>query len=313
MSAVKLYPTRCAICRTEANTTEIYPATFDHRSFSAATFSARRAPDGVHYRIVKCNACGLVRSDPVADTPALTELYAQSSFDYGGEVENIKATYGRYLAKAISCGIPKGPLLEIGCGNGFFLEEALSQGYNSVQGIEASRIAVERAIPIVRDRILCAAMEPGIFSPESFAIICIFQVIDHLPEPGLVLAECYKLLIPGGHILIISHKIDSLSAKLLKNRSPIIDIEHTYLFSPATLSRLLAAQGFEVVKSGSVSNIYTFRYLTQMAPLAKGVKQVLLYLLKLTSCGRIRLSVPLGNLYMVARKPSYEEREEAST
>jgi len=254
-----------------------------------------------------------VRSDPVADTLVLAELYAQSSFDYAGEVDNIRATYGRYLAKAVSYGIQKGPLLEIGCGNGFFLEEALFRGYSPVQGIETSRIAVERATPAVRDKILCAAMEPGLFSPESFEIICLFQVIDHLPEPGAVLAECHKLLRPGGLILIISHNVDSLSAKLLRNRSPIIDIEHTYLFSPATLSRLLAVHGFQAIESGSVSNIYTLRYLAQMVPLGKGLKRVLLGLLKITSGGGIRLSLPLGNLYLVARKPADAGRQEAST
>jgi len=156
-------------------------------------------------------------------------------------------------------------------------------------------------------------MEPGLFSPESFEIICLFQVIDHLPEPGAVLAECHKLLRPGGLILIISHNVDSLSAKLLRNRSPIIDIEHTYLFSPATLSRLLAVHGFQAIESGSVSNTYTLRYLAQMVPLGKGLKRVLLGLLKVTSGGEIRLSLPLGNLYLVARKPADEGRQEAST
>lgn len=305
MSIVTVYPTRCAICHTEENATELYPATFDQNSFNAATFSARRVPDGVHYRIVKCRTCGLVRSDPVLDSSALTLLYAQSSFAYAGEVENIRATYGRYLADAAPYQTRKGAFLEIGCGNGFFLEEALSQGYHPVQGIESSRIAVESAPPSVREKIICAAMRPGIFSPEHFEIICLFQVIDHLPEPGAILDECYKLLRPGGLILLISHNVESISAKLLKNRSPIIDIEHTYLFSLDTLTRLLIAHGFQVVNSGPVRNTYTLHYLAQMTPLTKGLKRALFSLLKVTSGGRIRLSIPLGNLYLLAQKPAY--------
>jgi SAM-dependent methyltransferase len=172
-----------------------------------------------------------------------------------------------------------------------------------VQGIESSRIAVESAPPIVREKIICDTMRPGIFSPEHFEIICLFQVIDHLPEPGAILDECYKLLRPGGLILLISHNVESISAKLLTDQSPIIDIEHTYLFSLATLTRLLVAHGFQVVNSGSVRNTYTLHYLAQMAPLTKDLKRALLYLLKVTSGGRIRLSIPLGNLYLVAQKP----------
>ena len=305
MSAVTICSTRCAICHRSENATELYPATFDHSSFSAAAFSARRVPDGVHYRIVKCHTCGLVRSDPVLDSHVLAELYAQSSFEYEGEADNIRATYGRYLAGTAPHQTRKGALLEIGCGNGFFLEEALSQGYRPVQGIETSRIAVESAPPIIREKIICDAMRPGIFSPEHFEIICLFQVIDHLPEPGVILDECYKLLRPGGLILLISHNVESISAKLLKNRSPIIDIEHTYLFSPATLTRLLVRHGFQVVNSGSVRNTYTLHYLAQMAPLSKGLKRALLSLLKITSGGRICISIPLGNLYIAAQKPAY--------
>ena len=305
MSAVAIRPTRCAICHRSENAEELYPATFDHRSFCAATFSARRVPDGVHYRIVKCHTCGLVRSDPVLDSHVLAELYAQSSFEYEGEADNIRATYGRYLAGTAPHQTRKGALLEIGCGNGFFLEEALSQGYHPVQGIESSRIAVESASPIVREKIICDTMRPGIFGPEHFEIICLFQVIDHLPEPGVILDECYKLLRPGGLILIISHNVESISAKLLKDRSPIIDIEHTYLFSPATLTRLLVAHGFKVVNSGSVRNTYTLQYLARMAPISKGLKRALLYLLRITSGGRIRISIPLGNLYIAAQKPAY--------
>jgi 2-polyprenyl-3-methyl-5-hydroxy-6-metoxy-1,4-benzoquinol methylase len=130
-----------------------------------------------------------------------------------------------------------------------------------------------------------------------------FQVIDHIPDPEVILDECYKILRPGGLILFITHNVESISAKLLKNKSPIIDIEHTYLFSPATLSRLLIVQGFEVLSHGSAWNKYTLKYLFQMAPLPKSLKKAFLSILRMTYVGHIRLSIPLGNLYLVAQKP----------
>jgi tetratricopeptide (TPR) repeat protein len=66
MQTVKLRNTRCAICRTEGNASELYPANFDLQALKPAVFSARRLPDRVHYRLVKCNTCGLGRSDPIA-------------------------------------------------------------------------------------------------------------------------------------------------------------------------------------------------------------------------------------------------------
>src|SRR5207248_2471865 len=103
---------------------------------------ARRLPDGIRYRIAKCRTCGLVRSDPVVAPEVLARLYVQSTFDYGDEVANLTRTYGRYLAKLASYGVRKGALLEIGCGNGFFLVEALARGYTTVRGCEPSAAAV---------------------------------------------------------------------------------------------------------------------------------------------------------------------------
>jgi len=176
MSQVLFHPTRCAICRTEGNAGELYPANFDFSDFNPEIFSARRLPDRIHYRVVKCNACGLVRSDPVADDAALSELYQQSTFDYGTEVNNLRRTYGRYLDRLNAHGAHKGSLLEIGCGNGFFLEESQARGYSDVRGVEPGSHAVARAAPGIRERIVCDMMRPGLFAAASFDVVCLFRL-----------------------------------------------------------------------------------------------------------------------------------------
>src|ERR1700694_1263486 len=100
---IQLAPTACAICGTFGNAVELYPPTYDESSFNERIFSARRLPDTIHYRLVRCRACGLVRSDPAADQAGLSGLYGRSSFDYASEVPNLRRTYGRYLAKAKAC------------------------------------------------------------------------------------------------------------------------------------------------------------------------------------------------------------------
>lgn len=301
MSQVLLHPTRCAICRTEGNASKLYPANFDFSDFNPEMFSARRLPDRIHYRMVKCNACGLVRSDPVADAATLGELYRQSTFDYGTEVANLRRTYGRYLDRLDALGGSKGSLLEIGCGNGFFLEEAQARGYADVRGVEPGSQAVAKAAPGIRERIVCDMMRPGLFAEASFDVVCLFQVFDHLPDPIGVLAETHRVLKPGGLVLILNHNINALSARLLGERSPIIDLEHTYLYSPATLARLARDQGFSPLKTGAVLNDYTLHYLTRLVPLPSFLKLPLLALLRGTPLGRLRVSVPLGNLYLIAR------------
>lgn len=300
MSSIDLQPTRCAVCRTAGNATELYKANFDFASFNPIVFSARRSPDRVHYRVVRCNTCGLVRSDPTADSELLKRLYEQSSFNYDYEVSNLRKTYGRYLTKLNKYVVGKGTFLELGCGNGFFLEEALAQGYSNVQGVEPSGDAIAKAKPEIRRFIINDVMREGLFDAEQFNVICMFQLLDHIPDPDVLLEECFRVLKPSGFVLCINHNIDAFSSRLLKSKSPIIDIEHTYFFSPDTVSKIFMAHGFQIKGLGSALNVCSLYYLTHLMPLPKSIKHLLLTLHKMLR--RISLRLPLGNLYVIAQK-----------
>jgi len=303
VTAVELHATACAICQTEDNATELYAANFDPEAFSPAVFSARRMPDRIHYRIVRCNTCDLVRSDPVADPAKIADLYQQSTFDYSQEVENLARTYGAYLARLDRYGAFKGSILEIGCGNGFFLMQAGRQGYRDVRGVEPSRSAVELAPSDIRDRIVCGMIGAGIFPAGTFDAICLFQVLDHIFDPAALVKTCFDILKPGGFILCLNHNVEALSARLMKERSPIIDIEHTYLYGPQTITRLFSRFGFQVKETGGVRNRYSLSYITRLMPLPNPLKKTALGVLDVTRMGRLALRVPLGNLYMISQKP----------
>jgi len=303
VTAVDLHATSCAICETENNAVEMYPANFDVEAFSPNVFSARRMPDRIHYQMVRCNTCELVRSDPVADPAKVADLYHQSSFDYSEETGNLARTYGAYLARLDRLGARKGSLLEIGCGNGFFLMQARAQGYRDVRGVEPSRSAIELAPGEIREHIVCAMMRPGLFPNGTFEAICLFQVLDHIFDPAGLVETCFHILKPGGFVLCLNHNVEALSARIMKERSPIIDIEHTYLYSPRTIGKLFCRFGFQVKETGAVRNRYSLSYLTRLVPMPANLKKIVLAGLDFTHLGRLPLQVPLGNLYMIAQKP----------
>jgi SAM-dependent methyltransferase len=294
--------TQCAICGPGIPAKELYPANFGVDDITPARFSARRLPDRVHYRMVRCSSCGLVRSDPVLDEATLAHLYAESTFDYEAETANLKATYGRYLAKLRAFSNHQDSLLEIGCGDGFFLEQALAQGYSTVRGVEPSEAAIRDASPVVRDQIVCDVMRPGLFADGEFDAVCLFQVFDHVPHPEAVLAACRAALRPGGLILCLNHNVESVSSHIMKERSPIIDIEHTYLYSPATMRRIFEAGGFRVLKQGHVSNAYSVGYVTHLVPMPARLKGMALTSLSRSRLGRLTVPVPLGNLFLIASR-----------
>jgi SAM-dependent methyltransferase len=297
-----LIATRCAICGTEDNARELYPANFQDEAFTAEVFSARRLPDLVHYCIVQCNTCGLVRSDPVVDQQALANLYLQSALTYARDIPNLRRTYGTYLRKLERYKTQKECFLEIGCGNGFLLEEALSQGYKEVVGVEPSKSAVEQANPELRGLIYNDMMRPDLLS-EKVDTIAMFQVFDHIPNPNEFLAVCAETLIPGGLILAFNHNIEAVSARILGEKSPIIDIEHTFLYSPDTIQKLFQKNGFHVLEAGSARNYVNLFSILRLLPIPRKFKTKLLAVLeRAPTLGRIRMSLPLGNLYLIAQK-----------
>lgn len=299
----QLQPTRCAICETADESEELYPPNLDAESFTPTVFSARRLPDRMHYRIVRCHACGLLRSDPVLDVATMNELYRASTFDYGEELDGLRVTYGAALDAAAALVDTRGGLLDIGCGSGFVLELARGRGWSDPRGVEPSTDAIAKADPSVRSRIVADVMRAGLFEPGSIDVITLFQVLDHMPDPAGLLEECRRALRPGGAILAFNHNASAWSARLLKERSPIIDVEHTYLYTPDTMRRLFTKVGFDVVSVDGVRNTYSIAYLLHLVPLPRRLKEALIPRLRQTSFGRRQLTVPLGNLCLLARRP----------
>lgn len=297
--SLDLVSTRCAICEALGNADTLYPANFDAASLNPDVFSARRLPDLLHYQIVRCRHCGLVRSDPAANPRLLANLYRESHFTYRADTPNLAKTYGAYLKRTERYGLVKEHLLEIGCGDGFFLQEALRQGFAQVSGVEPGQDAVQRADPLIRPRIRLGMMRPGLFSPDMFSAICLFQTLDHIPDPNELLAECYKVLQPGGIMLCLNHNVNAFSARLLKEKSPIIDIEHMYLYNPQTMRQLFEKHHFHIREVAPAWNLIRLHSLLRLLPLPKNIKQIIL---AKTETTRISLTLPLGNLYIIAQK-----------
>ena len=300
VAAVKLHPTQCAICGRPTPSKELYPATLDDATFTAKVFSARRLPDRIHYRLVRCDVCGLVRSDPVLDAESLAQLYVESTFEYGDELNGLRLTYGAALDQLARHLDGKHGLVDIGCGSGFVLEVAQSRGWTDVRGVEPSRDAIAKASPGIGELIVPDVMRERLFADGSISAITLFQVLDHMPDPVGLLQVCHQALRPGGAILAFNHNVTAVSARILGERSPIVDVEHTYLYSPDTMRQLFAKAGFDVISVRPVRNTYSLAYLTQLLPLPMSLKQRLLPRLRRSELGRRHVTVPLGNLCLIA-------------
>ena len=92
------------------------------------------------------------------------------------------------------------------------------------------------------------------------------------------------------------------SAKLLGRKSPIFDIEHLQLFSPASMRALLDSAGFSRIETYSVFNRYPLKYWAKLFPFPNGLKSGLMALLDKSRVGRWVVPLPAGNLAAIAFK-----------
>lgn len=296
--------TNCALCSNKTfNDKLLYSKNFDFNQLNKRLFSARRIPDKTHYQIVRCSGCGLTRSDPVLPPAKIAEFYRESKVNYQKETDCLRRTYGHYLKQKV---LPlleakqKKSLLDIGCGSGFFLQEALKQGFKDAAGVEPGKKAVKQASDKLQKRIIADFFHSGLFAKNSFDVATCFHTLDHVSNPNQFLTDTASVLKPKGIAIFIVHDVDSWSAKLLGESSPIFDIEHIYLFNKQTLRKIFAKNGFEVVEIFEVKNTYSLKYWLAMSPIPAKTKLVS-FLAKL-QLANIPLTFPAGNIGIIAKK-----------
>jgi len=298
--------TLCAICQKKTSLKVLYKQNFSLNDINKNIFSARRFPDGLHYRIVRCRKCGLIFSNPVLSNTTLNRLYKESKVTYSEQISDLTKTYGNYLKSLENYGVKKEKFLEIGCGNGFLLTEAMKQGYKNVYGVEPSSEAVKKAPKEIRNKIKNGIFKNNLFPRNFFDVVCFFQTFDHIPNPNMFLKDCFKILKPGGYILAFNHNTGSFQASILGEKSPIIDIEHTYLYNFKTMRMIFINNHFQVIFSKPALNINSLSYLLYLIPLPNNVKKLGLNLIKKMRIGNLKFRLPIGNLVLIAQRPVSE-------
>lgn len=293
---------KCAICGKKQRIKRLFKANFDIRKISEKTFSARRTPDKMHYQFVVCNNCGLIFSNPIFPIKKITSLYGKSDFDYSVESKYAKKVYGKYLKKILPGNPMKTTLLDIGCANGFFLEEAKTLGVKHVFGIEPGKKSVQKASKDVRKNISIGLFTNRSFKKNSFDIITCFHTLDHVISPNSFLKAAYESLKKGGKALFITHDTQGLSVKLFNEKSPIFDIEHIYLFNKSTLQKIFKKNKFKNISVFPVYNTYPLSYWARLLPIPIKMKKTILSILTKTSLAVLPFTIPAGNIGIIAEK-----------
>jgi len=147
----------------------------------------------------------------------------------------------------------KGRLLDIGCGSGKFLCRMKGYGWNVI-GIDPDPHAVKLAKERFGVETYRGALEEMSFRPDTFDVITMNHVLEHLPDPLATLKKCKELLKHNGKLIIATPNIDSLGRKIFKSCWKGWDIpRHLFLFSPILLKNFLTKTDFKIIELKTVT------------------------------------------------------------
>lgn len=146
--------------------------------------------------------------------------------------------------KLINSQSEKGRILDIGAGVGDFLSTAKNDGWETI-GIEpsdkAKAIAIKKGVSFVES---VAELENN-----SFDIITMWHVLEHVPDIENQIAELKRLLKPNGTILIAVPNFNSFDANYYSNYWAAFDVPiHLWHFSKTAIEKLFAKEDLKLIK-----------------------------------------------------------------
>jgi SAM-dependent methyltransferase len=273
-------------------------------SLDRYAFASRKRPEHMRLRLVCCPRCDLVYASPVPAPETLARAYAAAAFDSAIEARYAARTYRDALAPLLAALPDRDGALDIGTGEGAFLGELLDAGFAGVGGVEPSAEPIAAAHPRVAGLIEQAVFGSGVRAPGSLSLVTCFQTIEHVPDPAVLVRDAAALLKPRGLLAIVCHDRRALVNRVLGLRSPIVDVEHQQLFSPRSVTRLLAGAGLVEVGHRAIRNRYPLRYWARLLPLPRRAADGAQRLLRRSGTADRAVTIGVGNLLAWGIRPA---------
>jgi SAM-dependent methyltransferase len=157
-----------------------------------------------HFEYLKCGHCKSVFVEPVPDYPTFVRMYAKLVYHdhhYDGEECAERFDYDESVKLLMQHIEPGATVLDYGCGTGGFLKALSSNGFVPV-GVEFDQDAALFAA----DHSQCEVISLEAFNTFSrvprFQAIHLGDVLEHLPDPAVILKHLLELLTPGGVLFV---------------------------------------------------------------------------------------------------------------
>ena len=210
--------------------------------------------NGMICNVSECVECQIAMLHPFPTDKEISDLYSTGSYRTdGGTRFNFLIEYLIYLGsvikrKRIEKYARKGKILDIGCGRGLFLD-IMRRGGWEVEGSELNKETASYAEKVYGLKVHAGGIAEQSLAPESFEVINICGVLEHLKDPNTAISECHKLLKKNGLLVILVQNIRSFEFKLGKENWFHLDLPfHLFQFTEEGMVDILQKKGFKIKK-----------------------------------------------------------------
>ena len=269
--------------------------------------------------LVRCRKCGLFYISPRINDYAFRDFVhedrdtrnetlvaaAEIAFpDASVEVNDVRRRTFQQRLQRILVWRRSGSLLDVGCERGFFLEAA--RRHFEVYGVETNSNTAEQARRVGAD-VFNGTLREANYPDAAFDVVTAFHVIEHVDSPRVQLQEMFRILKPGGLLVVETPNIDNMWFRVFRSRWRQFIHDHYFFFDPRTMALLLKSVGFtplEVSTIGKQANLHFLcarmgRYWRSFLPLAEWVRR--------RRINEVYFNVSPGDILIAfARKPGAE-------
>ncbi len=215
------------------------------------------------FEVVRCTTCKLVATRPFLNDEALSIWYRPRYHGWwkGKKWHPFSVIIKIFQKKRFQCinqHITDGiRLIDIGCGDGTFIEYSESRGFE-VSGIENADLfpqAGEHLIDVDLKR-ETGDSELGRKGVRA-DIVTLWHALEHMSDPLLILRQAHRALKPSGLLIISSPNFESIQSALCSGKWFHLDLpRHRWHFCPGTITGLLQKSGFSVISLSHFSLEY---------------------------------------------------------
>jgi 2-polyprenyl-3-methyl-5-hydroxy-6-metoxy-1,4-benzoquinol methylase len=198
-------------------------------------------------QVVQCKNCQLIYLNPRIRQDLVIEGYSEGSDEnFVSQAKGRELTFNKSM-KSIEKFCKKGKILDIGTAGGSFLRVAQKRGWE-VHGVEPNKWCCDWGKHNYGIDIKQGTIFENEFVDEFFDVVCLWDVLEHTPDPSKTLLECNRILKKNGILVVNYPDVGSFLAKTMKKKWMFFLSVHLYYFTRNTIRRILNKTEFKMIK-----------------------------------------------------------------